>query len=718
VAWGGGSYLVAWPDARRVSVAPAAIFAARVSPAGVVLDPGGIELTPVFDAAALSDQIAPAVAWNGSVWMVVWNARNDQPSLIGARVSPQGEALDPGGIPVVPGYGSSRAAIASDGDGFLVAYTQFDGAGFVRLSAGGTPVDPAPTAFPLPANVQGVTPPAVAYNGTSYLVAYTYGSTTGAAFVARRVSPAGVILDPADIVVANEGVPPAMASDGSDWLLAWRSPSTGAIRGQRIQADGTVLDGPSGAVIADPGDAVPSQTVSVVRGAGEYAVLWLGPQQLYGARVSSAGAVVAVTGDVLADGVYRSQLAAAGDGSSYYAVYLEDVVRGGRLGPTLAKLDPSSVLIAAAANAQRYPASAYNGTSWLVVWEDGRDGQPRTYGTRVSPAGLVLDPAGIPIGPAFSALPSVGSNGTDWLVTWYGAPGSGCARVSAAGSVVDPGGITISLAGGYSGTAVASDGVDYLVAWDEPGTRIARVTAAGAVLDPGGVTLSTGTYWGAPKPAVAYGGADYLVSWRAATSPFPVLARRVTTGAVVLDPGAAAITIAAKGYDVALASSGDGWLVTWADSPRIFARRVDAGGALLDAAPILVAQGPGGRSWPTAAWDGTQYWLAWMAGDVQVDVYAARMTAAGSVLDAGGATGGSGGTGAGGGGASSSSTGTSGAGAGSSGAGGAGGAEEPPVILQPGCGCRVGDDGSPGGRAVAGLLALLVLRRRRAGPRR
>jgi hypothetical protein len=34
VAWGGGSYLVAWPDARRVSVAPAAIFAARVSPAG------------------------------------------------------------------------------------------------------------------------------------------------------------------------------------------------------------------------------------------------------------------------------------------------------------------------------------------------------------------------------------------------------------------------------------------------------------------------------------------------------------------------------------------------------------------------------------------------------------------------------------------------------------------------------------------------------------
>jgi hypothetical protein len=101
---------------------------------------------------------------------------------------------------------------------------------------------------------------------------------------------------------------------------------------------------------------------------------------------------------------------------------------------------------------QWYPAVAFDGANWLVAWEDDRDGDSvmDVYGARVSPAGVVLEPNGIPISTSDmdQYSPAVASDGANWLVAWtdlrsgqeadiYGA------RVTPAGAVLDPEGMEL-----------------------------------------------------------------------------------------------------------------------------------------------------------------------------------------------------------------------------------------------------------------------------------
>lgn len=119
------------------------------------------------------------------------------------------------------------------------------------------------------------------------------------------------------------------------------------------------------------------------------------------------------------------------------------------------------------------PAVASDGTNYLVAW--GARGYD-IVGARVSPAGAVLDPDGIAISTAvgfqFQVLPALVFAGTNYLVTWR-ANRSGTydiygARVSPAGGVLDPNGIPISTAGYHQQAAsVASDGTNSLVSWQD-----------------------------------------------------------------------------------------------------------------------------------------------------------------------------------------------------------------------------------------------------------
>ena len=135
---------------------------------------------------------------------------------------------------------------------------------------------------------------------------------------------------------------------------------------------------------------------------------------------------------------------------------------------------------------------AFDGTNYLVVWTDYRQGAPKVYGARVSPGGTVLGQDGFAISAAGGSGPAVAFDGTNYLVVWSDQGSIVGARVDPGGAVLDPGGIPISTGLGVeSYPTLAFDGTNYLVAWSNgSGVYGARVSPSGTVLDPAGIEIA------------------------------------------------------------------------------------------------------------------------------------------------------------------------------------------------------------------------------------
>ncbi|MGE0131109.1 MAG: HYR domain-containing protein [Blastocatellales bacterium] len=333
------------------------------------------------------------------------------------------------------------ADIAFDGSRYLVVWSEYVNSpsftSFIRgqfITAAGA-LDGA--MFTIGANTSsGQFRPAVAFNGTNYLVVWEGQSQAQG----QMVTPIGTLVG-AQIVIANQGVPsyPDVASDGNNFLVVWtdqRSFATNLfdIFGQLVTGSGGLS---GGNILVSPGPGGSEQFPSVTFGGGVYLVAWrrepilndFANQDIYGARVTPLGSI----------------------------------------------LDPASIGIGTAPNSQgSYLAAgvAFDGNNFLVVWDDGRQGTGAVdiYGARVSAAtGQVLDPAGIAIStnPGFGAPhgPKVAFDGTNWLVVWAGTLTRG-ARVNSAGAVLDSSGPALyQTATTQWAPTVASDGSKFLVTW-------------------------------------------------------------------------------------------------------------------------------------------------------------------------------------------------------------------------------------------------------------
>src|SRR5205814_60444 len=114
LAWNGSEYLIVWEEDRAAD--PNDVFATRVTPTGEVLDPEGLPL-----ATTPAVPWRPAVAWSGSEFLVAWEDSRDLaasgPNIYASRVTSDGQALDPGGIPISTAQGEQGAsAVTSNGD--------------------------------------------------------------------------------------------------------------------------------------------------------------------------------------------------------------------------------------------------------------------------------------------------------------------------------------------------------------------------------------------------------------------------------------------------------------------------------------------------------------------------------------------------------------------------------------------------------------------------
>ena len=390
--------------------------------------------------------------------------------------------------------------------------------------------------------------------------------------------------------------------------------------------------------------------------------------------MSKSGAVLDSTGSAISTSVNdQAAPALAFDGTNYLAVWTDsrradpDDFFGGdpdifgvRVRKSGVPFSASGFLTSTAANSQRNPAVGFDGTNYLVVWSDHRGSRNTIYGARLSKSGTILDGGGFAIsdasGPAFD--PALAFDGTNYLVTWTDARSGPFAeaiygaRVAKSGTVLDPTSFAVSGAGFRDASAVAFDGTNYLVTWtaynfdggDFPSDSDiygARVTKAGTVLDPNGFAISTAANF-QTSSAVAFDGANYLVVWADARSGADVYGARVTEAGAVLEPNGIAISTGAAGAytpSVAFDSANfTSYLVVWSDDRNgnddIYAARVTGSGAVLDPAGFPVSSVPEGQNRPQVAFN-TSFMVVWndRRSGTNTDVYGNRVNTAGGVLD-------------------------------------------------------------------------------------
>ena len=130
-------------------------------------------------------------------------------------------------------------------------------------------------------------------------MAYDYFVTgTSYRVGARRVTTSGGLPDStSEIIVCNTSIacgrsPLGIASDGSDWLVAFQAASGSGVFAQQISAAGLPLDGNNGFNVSTGGERRRSG-VSVAFASGNgYGVFWDDEFDVYGAHVSSGGTLL------------------------------------------------------------------------------------------------------------------------------------------------------------------------------------------------------------------------------------------------------------------------------------------------------------------------------------------------------------------------------------------------------------------------------------------
>ncbi|WNG30379.1 hypothetical protein F0U62_44985 [Cystobacter fuscus] len=538
VAHDGTNFLVVWQDQRNGN---SDIYGTRVSGAGTVLDPSGLVIS-----TAANEQLAPSVAHNGTNFLVVWqDARSGVFDIYGTRVNGSGTVLNTNGILIsVAVNAQERPTVAYNGSDFVVVWEDSRNGNAdiygARVSTTGVVRNPSGIALSTHGNNQRA--PQVARSGTDCLVVWhdTQASTLSGA----RLSNTGVVLNPSDLLIApmfSFTSRLSLASDGTNFLVAWGAYASGGrntdIQATRVTSAGVALDTPALPIsVAGNGQYTPV----VAHDGTNFLVVWRDHRHtgsdIYAVRVSETGTVLDSSGIRLSPNNADQPFdpAVAHDGTNFLVVWQEYYggssvgIRGVRVSSTGSVVDTTPIALASQNTHLGRPVVAHDGTNFLVVWQDGRNGGTDIYGTRVSGAGTVLDTGGIAISTEASAqlYPKVAHNGTNFLVVWqdgrnadndiYGA------RVSSTGAVLDTSGIAISTAAGnQEHPAITHNGMHFLVVWDDwrvgrPEIHGARVSGAGTVLDTSGIaiatlTLPTNDY--KSFPTVTHDGDSFLVAW-------------------------------------------------------------------------------------------------------------------------------------------------------------------------------------------------------------
>jgi hypothetical protein len=513
-AFDGLNYLVTWFDCRRDS---ADIYAARVTPSGVVLDPGGFAVS-----TRPGGQFIPDVAFDGANYLVVWQDRVD---VLGARVTPGGTVLDTNGVAICKAIGSQVAPrVDFDGSHYLVVWADWTGDKFIaaaRVTPAGAVLDTIPLMVSPPGGY--AAEPVAGFDGTHHLLLWTAlnPDNTGTHIRGVRLRPDGTRPDSMDVILgcqASDQWCPQAAFDGTNYLVAWndaRCRSGTTVRAARITPTGIALDPTGLAVSAEDTYAWVS---GLAFGGTNYLVVWEQNERAYAARVSPVGTVLDPGGfAVSADPSPQHLPRVSFDGINFLVVWATPVppyhAHGARVSQDGSILDTQAIFIGPSSRGFNL-ASGFDGANHLVVWCG-----PEVRVVQVTPAGVVLDTSGIRVSssPQVKWYPSVSCGTENSLVAWYNEGGGiAGARVSPAGVVLD----TLELIiepqlHNDAFTSAVSDGADHIVAWaNDTDVAAARLLVSGEIHDRFSRAAAQ-SYRCKPSAALAHGlGSQVLLTFQ------------------------------------------------------------------------------------------------------------------------------------------------------------------------------------------------------------
>ena len=321
--------------------------------------------------------------------------------------------------------------------------------------------------------------------------------------------------------------------------------------------------------------------------------------------------------------------------TSRYPVTLDPLV-----GPDLGTDTP----VLAQTSAGIEPDVASDGSNFLTVFEDNA----RIRAVRADASGHVLDSNWIDLGEdgkqQFEAAVAYG--GGHYLVAWWEDDGTNVLirsrLLNQDGSLVGTGSVTLSAEEGFD-AALAWNGSAFLASWigfgDSPGIRVALVNSAGQVVPGSEQLVSTNIQGAHPALAVSTNGA--LVAWEdfSTTTDFTnrLKASRLALDGSVLDPeGFRLSNVEADETEARVASAGDRFLVAWhragaSGSPgTIRGAVIDSGGAL-SVPDFAISRGAGETSFPSVAFDGEAFAVAWKDEREQPAIRGALVSTAGVV---------------------------------------------------------------------------------------
>ena len=647
---GKGAYLVVWTDSRRASSAD--VYAARVDSAGKVLDRGGILVSSHGGA-----QGPPAVTHDGARYFVVWHG--DKGDKYGAHVSAAGKVTSAGALtPTVKGTAATDVAFSRDRH--LVVWQERDG----NYTIKGALLDAAGKMKQAPFSIhsgprQRRNPRVTGGPGGAFLVVWQDYRTGKEYHIHGALVTGSGAVTTLPISTTDDGNHlPAVAFDGTRYLVVWHTNSD--IRGARVSAGGTLLDKQGVDICVNKNIRMAPDVTHGGKG-GHFVVVWKdyrdgAEADVYAARVTGAGKTLDPAGVIVSKAAELQEAPRVAGGAKGFLVAWEDYrsaaadadIYGARFSAAGKTLDPAGVLISAAANHQAAPAVTHDGGGYMVVWQDRRNGaaptyRPDVYGAWLSSTGKAQGARGLAVTPSSAQLePAVASDGKARLVALRqvskGLESLLTVQAKSSVTIEKP----VAVFGGQAqnlSPALAWGKAVFMLAWYTPtlGTvKLLRLDGTGQPLA-APATLGTGQ-----SPAMATDGGRFLVVWSVEDHcPGAVVGTSCVLGVVVGPDGkllgagkpvSLASTANRRYEDAAVAFDGARFLAVWADNSAgssTHDTNTDIRGVLVSAAgvpepqPFSICAAKGAQRQPAVVHDGTRFVVVWtdQRHDDQQDLY-------------------------------------------------------------------------------------------------